>query len=409
MPRCCKWTSLFIMRHKHVSKNENRATSPLPGNTGFGCGFYQEGGIMNRTFVSAGRYIQGKGIIEKCGIYMKPWGSHPIVVGGSTGISVVIHQLRDSLQKEDLELYDIFSKAHACTEKIIHQAQEKVKETEADFIIGVGGGSAVDVAKAAAFQLQLPVVTIPTVPSTNADMSAVSVIYNDEGKFKTKIRSHQNPCLVVVDTGILASAPPSFLASGMGDALSSRFEIEACYQSGSKNHVGGHVMDFLVHTGRLCYNTLMKKGESAFSHVKKNKVTHTVESVIEAIKFQSAIGFESGGNAAAHAIHNGFTRASHVKGSHGEIVAFSVIAQLFLEDKPLYLIERVAKWCHALGLPTTLTELSVDEDCIKAVSEASCYPESSIHHEPFPVSPSDVARSITHVHELGCCIAESEA
>jgi glycerol dehydrogenase len=396
------------MRHEYDSKNENRATSPLPGDKGFGCGFYQEGGIMNRTFVSAGRYIQGEGIIKKCGIYVKPLGSHPVVVGGSTGISVVIHQLRDSLQKADVELCDIFSKAHACTEKTIYQTQEKVKETEADLIIGVGGGSAVDVAKAAAFQLQLPVVTIPTVPSTNADMSAVSIVYNDEGTFKTRIRSHQNPCLVVVDTGVLASAPPSFLASGMGDALSSRFEIEACYQSSSKNHVGGHAMDFLVHTGRLCYDILMEKGESAFSHVKKNKVTPAVESVIEAIKFQSAIGFESGGNAAAHAIHNGFTRASHVKGSHGEIVAFSVIAQLFLEDKPLYLIEKVAKWCHALGLPTTLTDLSVNEDCIKAVSEASCYPESSIHNEPFPVTPSDVAQSIIHVHNLGCLIAEGE-
>lgn len=357
-----------------------------------------------RTCVSASRYMQGKGIIEDCGMYVKLWGSHPVVVGGHTGISVVQNQLKNSLEQEGLELTDVFSKAHKCTEKIIIQAKEIAKEAEADLIIGVGGGSAVDVAKAAACTVNVPVVTIPTVPSSNADMSAVSVVYTDEGLFKTRIKSHQNPCLVAVDTGVLASAPPSFLVSGMGDALSSRFEAEACYQSGSKNHVGGYAMDFLIHTCRLCYDTLMTKGESALSDVKKNKVTPAVESVIEAIKFQSAIGFESGGNAAAHAIHNGFTRASQVKGTHGEIVAFSVIAQLFLEDKPLILIEKIAQWCKTLGLPTTLNELSVDEDCIKAVSETSCVPESSIHREPFPVSSSDVARSISLANDLGCSL-----
>jgi len=281
-----------------------------------------------------------------------------------------------------LKLIGLFSNIDRCTTKNIYIASEIAKAAGADLIIGAGGGSVVDTAKAVADKLSVPVINIPTVASTNADISAESVIYDKEGKFLKYIIYPENPKAVIVDTHILASAPPRFIVSGMGDALASRFETEACVQSRSENNPGGRACDAILEISRLCFNTLIDKGESALEAVKNKQVSPDVESVIEAIKFQSGVGFESGGLAAAHAIHNGFTRKSPVKGSHGEIVAFSVIAQLFLEDRIHSLIEKVASWCYRIGLPTTLADLSVSEKYIEAVAEAACAPDDTMKNEP---------------------------
>jgi glycerol dehydrogenase len=363
--------------------------------------------MFKRTFISPARYVQGKGIIEEAGYYINLWSCNPFLIGGSKAVAVVKDSLQLSLQREGLELAGIISDVRKCTEEKIFEASEKAKAAKADLIIGTGGGSAVDCAKAAANNLKIPVATIPTVASTNADISAVSVIVDENGRFQKSMRFHENPKVVLVDTQVLASAPPQFLVSGMGDALACRFETEACFQSGSQNHSGGHALNAIVAVCRLCFDTLMNEGQKALRDVKNEKVTPSVERIIEAIKFHSGTGFENGGNAAAHAIHNGLVRASRVQGSHGEIVAFSTIAQLFLEDRVHSLIERVVQWCYAVGLPVTLSDLSLSEDCIPDVSEKSCAPGSSIHNEPFRVTPQDVARSIKAAHQLGAEISHS--
>ncbi len=83
-------------------------------------------------------------------------------------------------------------------------------------------------------------------------------------------------------------------------------------------------------------------------------VTPALERVVEANTYLSGVGFESGGLAAAHAIHNGITAipdAHHYY--HGEKVAFGTLTQLVLENAPVDEIETVAALCHSVGLPIT--------------------------------------------------------
>lgn len=92
-------------------------------------------------------------------------------------------------------------------------------------------------------------------------------------------------------------------------------------------------------------------------------VTPALERVIEANTYLSGVGFESGGLAAAHAVHNGLTAipdAHHYY--HGEKVAFGTLTQLVLENAPVEEIETVAALSHAVGLPITLAQLDIKED-----------------------------------------------
>ena len=115
-------------------------------------------------------------------------------------------------------------------------------------------------------------------------------------------------------------------------------------------------------------------------------VTPALERVIEANTYLSGVGFESGGLAAAHAIHNGLTAipdAHHYY--HGEKVAFGTLTQLVLENAPVEEIETVAALCHSVGLPITLAQLDIKADIpgkMRTVAEAACAEGETIHNMP---------------------------
>lgn len=67
------------------------------------------------------------------------------------------------------------------------------KEQGCNPIIGLGGGKTIDSAKAIADLLKSPVVIAPTIASTDAPVSALSVIYTDEGAFERYIFYSKKP------------------------------------------------------------------------------------------------------------------------------------------------------------------------------------------------------------------------
>ena len=141
---------------------------------------------------------------------------------------------------------------------------------------------------------------------------------------------------MLVDSEVIVQAPVRYLVSGMGDALATWFEAETCSVSRVPAASGGHQTAAALAIARLCYDTLIGYGVEAKVAASRQIVSHAVERVIEANIFHSGIGWESGGMAGAHSIHNGLTIRPEGHGFyHGEKVAFGLLAQLLLEDRPL--------------------------------------------------------------------------
>src|SRR5262249_6373581 len=120
-----------------------------------------------------------------------------------------------------------------CSLAEIGRVKEAAQRRRSNVILGAGGGKVLDTARAAAADLGLPVVNCPTVASSDAPCSALSVIYTDAGVFQEYRFYRKNPDLVLVDTQVIAQGPPRLLAAGMGDALATWFEAKTC--------VAGHV------------------------------------------------------------------------------------------------------------------------------------------------------------------------
>jgi glycerol dehydrogenase len=204
---------------------------------------------------------------------------------------------------------------------------------------------------------------------------------------------------------VIAAAPVRFLVAGMGDALSTWFEADSCRQAHAPNQCGGLGTLAAYAIARLCYDTILEYGEAAVTACRMKVVTPALSHVVEANTLHSGLGFESGGLASAHSIHNGLTLLAGTHDFyHGEKVAIGVLAGLFLADRPKALIDEVYGFCEAVRLPTTLAQIglpNVTDHDLLIVAERACAEGETIHHEPALVSPRAVLAALKTADEYG--------
>lgn len=359
---------------------------------------------MSKVMIAPGRYVQGAGAIAEVGKHISLLGKKALITGGNRGISCCKEAMELSLANAGVEwVFETF-KGESSKQEVMRLKQ--VAEAEgADVIIGVGGGKALDTAKAVAHYMGIPVAIIPTIAATDAPCSALSVLYTEEGVFEEYLVLPTNPNLVLVDTAIIAKAPARLFVSGMGDALATWFEADACAKAFAGNLPGGSSTAAALALARLCYDLLLEYGLQAKLAIEKGVVTPAVEKIVEANTLLSGLGFESSGLAAAHAVHNGLTVLEKTHGEyHGEKVAFGTLVQLILEERSTAQINEVIDFCCSVGLPVTLKQIGIDEikeDEIMSIAEASVVQGETIHNEPFPVNAEMVYAAILAADALG--------
>lgn len=359
---------------------------------------------MANVIGSPSRYVQGRGELAHLYEHCEKYGKDLFVLVSASGKKRVEGKIAQSVEGTDAKVvYETFN--GECSQKEIDRVVEAFKASGCSVVVGIGGGKIHDTAKAAAYYADAPVVIVPTIASTDAPCSALSVIYTDEGVFERYLFLPANPTVVLVDTDIVAAAPARLLVSGMGDALATYFEARACQASGASNCVGGKVTLAAMSLARLCYETLLADGLKAKLAVERHVCTKAVENVIEANTYLSGVGFESGGLAGAHAIHNGLTAIPETHSLyHGEKVAFGTLVQLVLENAPLEELEEVLEFCTEVGLPTTLADLGVEnptQEQLMEVAKLACADADTLHNMPFPVDAESVYAAILAADELG--------
>jgi len=360
--------------------------------------------MNSKTIISPGRYVQGPGALEKLADYCETFGSKVLVVADDFVMNMIREKVENSFENRQNEL--IFEKFNGeCSKVEIKRLQSIAEKKEAEVIVGIGGGKTLDTAKAIAFYMKTPVIVVPTIASTDAPCSALSVLYTEEGVFDEYLMLPTNPSVVFMDTEIIATAPVRLLVSGMGDALATYFEARAASRSNAANMAGGRATEAAMALAELCYDSLLSDGLKAKLAVEKKVSTPALEVIVEANTYLSGIGFESGGLAAAHAIHNGLTVLEECHDFyHGEKVAFGTIAQLALENAPLEEIGEVIAFCKSVGLPTTLKDLNaenVTESQLRKVAEVATAEGETSHNMPFPVTVESVYAAIVTADKLG--------
>jgi len=359
---------------------------------------------MPKILAVPNRYIQGYGIMKDFGKYVAHLGSKPFIIGGKTALSVIREGVLKSMAESSMQCeFAIFSGKGTRAEAA--DLAKKATRFEADMIAGAGGGHVLDTAKAVAFELDLPVVMVPTVVASDAPCSAGAQQYTEDHQLDRIVRLKRNPDVIIVDSKIVAEAPTRFFVAGMGDTLSTWFEAQTCMKSSVKNFHGGMATAAAVAIARLAYDTLFEFGVAAKLAVDQNAVTPAVERVIEANALLSSVGFENTGLAVAHSIAIGLETLQGAGNClHGELVGFGTIANLVLENYPKEEITKVIGFCGAVGLPLTLKQLGIldtSRSNLMKAAEVACSPGLFIRNLSLEITPDLVADSIIGTNALG--------
>jgi len=362
---------------------------------------------MTSILSTPGNYVQGPDAIHDVGAYVSAFGKRALLMGGPTALSVTEDAITDSLAHHGVELCAMGTFEGEATWAEINRFAHFARESQSDIIIGVGGGKALDTAKGVAHETSLPIVSVPTLASTGAPCSGVSGIYNAQHEAVDGCQLPAGPEVCLVDTRIILDSPVRFTVAGMGDALSTMFEADACVASNTPNLRGGKATMSGLATARLCYELVMEHGRDAKRDAESGTLSEAFERVVEANTLLSGVGFENCGLSVAHGLWVGFTRVASFRKLpvyHGEAVGLFTLVQLVLEKRPSDYVDEIVTWCNDIGLPVCFADIGLTEGVEEALRigiEATCVPGGMVHHVPFEVTPESLHAAMMETDAIG--------
>lgn len=138
-----------------------------------------------------------------------------LIVVGPVTYELVGKQLSEILERNGYK-FEFFLSEKADFNSV-KKAEKKANAVKAQILTGLGGGKNIDIAKTAAFNLKIPYISVPTIPSHDGIASASSSI-NKKGKGYSVFLDP--PAAVIADMDYLVKAPYRYYAAGAGDAIS---------------------------------------------------------------------------------------------------------------------------------------------------------------------------------------------
>jgi len=197
------------------------------------------------TFHSAGELVFGPGAVEQLGELVKPWQRHrALLVTDRTLVAAgLVEQVEAPLHASGLEVVRFEDGAPEPALALAETCIQAARDAQADLVVGLGGGSNLDLAKITATVLAhgrkvrdyvgdcrvpgpiAPLVCIPTTAGTGSEVTAASVLTDTDAQVKVGILSNYlRPKLALVDPRLTISCPPGVTADSGIDALTHAIE-----------------------------------------------------------------------------------------------------------------------------------------------------------------------------------------
>lgn len=325
-------------------------------------------------------------------------GRTAVVIGGKTAMEKVKNKLIEAVRGSCVEITDFIWFGGNATHKNIGLLLNNEAVKKADMIFAVGGGRAVDTAKAAADKLGKLVFTFPTIASNCAAVTSLCILYNEDGSFG-EFYFGRNPAVhAFIDTEIIMAAPLKYLRAGIGDALSKQYEAEF----NSRGDETDHENALGLQISRNCSSLLLKYGLQALrdadNGVISNALEQTALTIIINTGLVSLLVKNYYNSSMAHAVYIACTQLPECKlHMHGEIVAYGVLFLLTL-DMQIQERNKVYAFNKEAGLPLCLADITIKYEILdKFIADVA--EDRYLEYAPYSISRQKIQKAIDELEQ----------
>ena len=335
-------------------------------------------------------YSIGDGVYDRIGEVCSPFGHCGVIIGGERARQAAAKEIRHAAEKAGIELTGELWYGGEASYENVEALEGRPEVLAADYIFAVGGGKALDTCKCLGTRLSKPVFTFPTIASTCAACTSVSIMYNADRTFKGPFFFKKPPEHAFINTRIIAEAPYKYMWAGMGDTYTKYFEATVS----SAGEELPHYFELGARISSMCVEPVLRYGKAALEQNKAGKAGYELEQCVLAIVVTTAMAsilltlehtvhYNSG---LAHAVFYSLTAYPHIEERHlhGEVVGFGVLI-LLLCDKNYEDFRRIYDFNKSVGLPVSLKDIEITDSQLKEVLPAVLN-ASDIAHNPYKIT-----------------------
>jgi len=248
------------------------------------------------------------------------------------------------------------------TVKDVKTVEEKIRELKPQVVLGIGGGTKIDVAKLGSARQEVPFISIPTTASHDGIASSVVSL---RGLNKPYSRVAQSPMAIIADTNVIIQASHRFAASGCGDALAKFTAVRDWKLAhNTKNEYYGEYAASLSLMGAK----LVAEHADIIQPDIEEGVRVLLEALISCGVAMSIAGSSRPCSGSEHLFSHALDVISPKPAMHGEQCGVGTIMMAYLHGLDWKYIKETLE---RVGAPTTAEELGVEpEHVIKALTLA---------------------------------------
>lgn len=292
-----------------------------------------------------------------------------LIVTGEKSFAAVKENLLKALSDK---YFEIKKYQGECTYEHADEIYKSSLENDFDLVLGVGGGKAIDTAKIVAWKMKKDIFIVPTIASTCAGTSALSVVYNSDSTFKEFCFYDAPPKKIFIDLETIKNSPSKYIWAGMGDTLAKFYEVRIKHEYMIYKNLPVNFPSAMgVKLSSLCRDLILENGEKAF--YEKN-ITEEFKKIVLAILVNtgmvSNLVDEFLNGAVAHSVFYGLTVIPRIEKEHlhGEVVAFGILVQLIMEGKQKEYKELIPFY-KKMKFPVKLSDVVVMKEFLEKEEE----------------------------------------
>jgi len=303
--------------------------------------------------------VVGEGVIELVAEIFQRLGftESALIITGSKTEEVAGKTVRAILESEGLKVETL--KVETATMWDVRAVEEKIKDLKPQVVLGVGGGTKIDVAKLSSARRKVPFISVPTTASHDGIASPLSSI---KGLEKPYSIIAQAPIAIIADTNIILKAPYRLIASGCGDVIA-KFTAVRDWKL-AHDEVGEYYGDYAASLALMSAELVMRNAQK----IKPGNVEGLrvlLEALISCGVAMSIAGSSRPCSGSEHLFSHAVDVIKPNNTMHGEKCGVGTIMMAHLHGLDW---QRIRETLKSVGAPTNAEELGLtEEEVVKAL------------------------------------------